>query len=69
MCKAWVKVNAWSLGTGLACGSILADVIALRPGSLASTAILLVTGSAIVGARTARALSQLLPERHQHVSS
>lgn len=69
MCKAWIKVNAWSLGAGLACGSILADAIALRPGSLASAAILLVTGSAIVGGRTARALARLFPERHQYVST
>lgn len=66
MCKAWIQVNAWSLGVGLACGSILADAIALRPGSLASTAILLVTGSAIVGAGTARTLAQIFSERHQH---
>lgn len=66
-CKSWIQVNAWSLGAGLACGSILADVVLSRPGSLASTAILLVTGGAIVGARTARTLAQIFTERHQHV--
>jgi hypothetical protein len=66
MCRAWIQVNAWSLGAGLACGSILADAIMLRPGSLGSAAILLVTGSAIAGARTARALAHIFPEPDRH---
>jgi hypothetical protein len=69
MCKSWIQINAWSLGAGLACGSVLADAVVLKPGSLASTAILLVTGSAIVGARTAWVLTQIFPERHQHFSA
>jgi hypothetical protein len=68
-CKAWIGVNAWSLGAGLACGSILADALVPRSGSLASTAILLVTGSAIAGACTARALGKIFPPRRHGASA
>jgi hypothetical protein len=69
MCRAWIQVNAWSLGAGLACGSILADAVVLKPGSLTSTAILLVTGSAIVGIRTAKTLAHIFPEPDRHLSA
>jgi hypothetical protein len=62
-CKAWIRVNAWSLGAGLACGSILADALVLRVGSLASTSVLLLIGSSIAGLFTARALAQIFSER------
>ena len=58
--RAWISVNAWSLGGGLLCGSILADALAVRSGSLASAAILLLTGSAIAGACTGRTLTRIL---------
>jgi hypothetical protein len=58
-CSRWVHVNALSLGVGLACGSLLADALMLRTGSLASAAVLLVMGSGVAGACTARALSTL----------
>jgi hypothetical protein len=60
-CGQWVRINSWSLGVGLACGSLLADVFVAKSGSLASAAILLVIGSAFAGACTARALAQILP--------
>ena len=67
-CRSWIGVNAGSLGAGLVCGSLLADALVSRSGSLASSAILLVTGSAIAGACTARALFEIFPERG-HVSA
>jgi len=60
-CKRWIRVNAWSLGAGLACGSLLADTFMLRSGSLTSTAILLLLGSGVAGAYTARALGEIFP--------
>lgn len=68
-CKAWIVVNAWSLGAGLVCGSLLADALVSRSGSLASSAILLVTGSAIAGAGTAKALVEIFPGPGQHFSA
>ena len=58
-CKRWIRVNAWSLGAGLAGGSLLADTLVRRPGSLVSTIILLVIGSGLAGARTAKALTEI----------
>lgn len=55
-CGRWIHVNSLSLGAGLACGSLLADALVLRTGSLASTAVLLVIGSGVAGWCTARAL-------------
>jgi len=68
-CKRWIHVNAWSLGAGLVCGSLLADALMLRSGSLASTAILLVIGSSVAGAFTANALAEIFPPSAQHVSA
>jgi hypothetical protein len=67
--KAWIRINAWSLGAGLACGSVLADAFLLRAGTLASTAVLLVLGSSIAGAFTARALAQIVAERDRRNSA
>jgi len=67
--KAWIRINAWSLGTGLACGSILADAFLLRAGTFASTAVLLVLGSSIAGTFTAKALAQILSERDRRNSA
>jgi hypothetical protein len=58
-CSRWITVNAWSLAAGLAIGSLLADRFVARAGSLASIAILLVVGSAVAGAFTAKALSEI----------
>lgn len=58
-CKRWIRVNAWSLGAGLAGGSLLADTLVRRPGSLVSTIILLMIGSGFAGARTAKALTEI----------
>jgi hypothetical protein len=67
-CRNWIAVNIWSLGAGLASGSLLADVLGARSGSLASVGILLVIGSGIAGASTAKALthifSSVFVERH-----
>lgn len=59
-CARWIAANAWSLGTGLAGGSLLADATGRRAGSLLGTAILLLVGTAVVGLWTARVLSQLV---------
>jgi hypothetical protein len=67
-CKAWIGINAWSLGAGLACGSILADALVLRAGTLASTAVLLLMGSSIAGAFTARVLAQIFSKPDRRVS-
>jgi hypothetical protein len=64
-CKRWVRVNAWSLGAGLACSSLLSDALMVRPGSLAGTFILLVIGSAFAGAYTAKALLEIFPPSAQ----
>jgi len=63
-CSSWISVNAWSLGAGLACGSFLADAFMLRSGSLVSTVILLVIGSAVAGAFTAKTLVEIFSPHH-----
>ena len=60
-CRRWIHVNALSLAAGLASGSLLADALVHRSGSLASTAILLFIGSAVAAFATARALSNVFP--------
>jgi len=68
-CKSWIRVNAWSLGVGLAFGSILADALARTTGTFASTGILLITGGGFAGVCTARALVQIFPSRGHQVSA
>jgi hypothetical protein len=68
-CSRWIRVNAWSLGLGLASGSLVADVLVGRSGSFASIVILLVSGSAVAGAGTARALVKIFPPRRQQPSA
>jgi hypothetical protein len=60
-CRNWIVVNAWSLGLGLASGSLLADALVARSGSLVSVGILLVIGGGIAGASTARAFTRIFP--------
>lgn len=60
-CRNWIVVNVWSLGVGLASGSLLADALVGRSGSLASVGILLVVGSGVTGASTAKALTRVFP--------
>ena len=60
-CKRWITVNAWSLAAGLASGSLLADALVSKSGSLASASILFVIGSTVAGAFTAKALTEILP--------
>lgn len=62
-CSRWIHVNALSLGAGLACGSLLADALMLRTGSLGSTAVLLVIGSGAAGVCTARTLAGIFAPR------
>ena len=62
-CSRWIYVNALSLGAGLACGSLLADALMLRTGSLGSTAVLLVIGSSAAGVCTARSLAGIFAPR------
>ena len=64
-----VPVNALSLGAGLACGSLLADALVLRTGSFASAAVLLVVGSGVAGACTAKALATVFKEQLEQVSA
>jgi hypothetical protein len=72
-CSRWVHVNALSLGAGLACGSLLADALVLRTGSFASnaasTAVLLVVGSGVAGACTAKALATVFSTQPGQVSA
>ena len=68
-CSRWVHVNALSLGAGLACGSLLADALMLRTGSLASAAVLLVVGSGVAGACTAKALATVFGTQPEPVSA
>jgi hypothetical protein len=58
-CRRWIHVNGLSLGAGLACGSLLADALMLRTGSLASTSLLLLIGSTVAGWCTARTLGMV----------
>ena len=60
-CRKWIAVNVWSLGVGLASGSLLADALVARSGSLAGVGILLVIGSGVAGACTAKALTSIFP--------
>src|SRR5208282_3800403 len=64
-CSRWIPVNAGGLGGGLAFGSLLADALMVRAGSLPSTAILLLIGSAVAGAFTAKALAEIFPPATQ----
>jgi hypothetical protein len=66
-CKRWIAVNAWSLGAGLASGSLLADTFAGPAGSFASIAILLVTGGGVAGLCTARALAMIFTPRRESI--
>jgi len=68
-CSRWVHVNALSLGAGLACGSLLADALMLRTGSLASAAVLLVVGSGVAGACTAKVLATVFGPQPEQVSA
>jgi|SRR5262249_9097989 len=53
-CRQWIRVNSLSLGAGLILGSLLADALMLRAGSLPSAFVLLLIGSLFTGAFTAR---------------
>src|SRR5689334_11046043 len=64
-CARWIAANAWSLGAGLAGGSLLADATGRRAGSLLSTSILLLVGTAVAGLWTARVLSQIMTSASQ----
>jgi hypothetical protein len=68
-CGRWVHANALSLGAGLACGSLLADALVLRTGSLASTALLLVIGSGVAGVCTAKTLAVMFTPGPEQVSA
>jgi hypothetical protein len=68
-CGRWVHVNTLSLGAGLACGSLLADALMLRTGSLASAAVLLVVGSGVAGVCTAKALETVFMAQPEQVSA
>ena len=58
-CKSWISVNALSLAVGLASGSLLADVLVARSGSVASIGIMLAIGSTFAGACTANLLAKI----------
>lgn len=60
-CRRWVAVNAWSLAAGLASGSLLADAVVAKSGSLISAGILFLVGSAVAGACTAKVLAEIFP--------
>lgn len=68
-CARWIHVNALSLGAGLACGSLLADALLLRTGSLASAAVLLVVGSGVAGVSTAKALATVFKVRPEQAAA
>ena len=68
-CRRWIPVNALSLGAGLAGGSLLADALLLRTGSLASTAVLLLMGSGVAGACTAKVLATVFRAEPGQVSA
>ena len=61
--RRWISVNAWSLAGGLMFGSLLADRLSLKVGSVASTATLLVIGSAMAGLCTASTLPRITRAR------
>ena len=67
-CNRWISVNAWSLAAGLSSGSLLADRFVTRAGSLTSIGILLVIGSAVAGAFTAKALAEIFLPVSREVS-
>lgn len=67
-CGRWIPVNALSLGAGLASGSLLADALLLRTGSLPSTAVLLLMGSGVAGACTAKVLARVFRAETEQVS-
>jgi len=58
-CTGWIRVNALSLGAGLASGSLLADATVPRAGSFASMAILLLIAGVTAAVSTARVLTSL----------
>jgi hypothetical protein len=60
-CKSWISVNALSLAVGLASGSLMADVLVARSGSVVSIGLMLAVGSTLAGACTARALARIFP--------
>jgi len=68
-CKSWISVNALSLAVGLALGSLLADVLVARSGSVASIGIMLVIGSTLAGACTAKALAKIFSPGVREVSA
>jgi len=68
-CGRWIRINSVSLGGGLACGSLLADALVVRSGSLASVAILLVVGGTAAGIFTAKTLAEIFPIGAQQVST
>lgn len=68
-CTVWIRVNSWSLGAGLLCGSLLADLLVMKSGSLASAGVLLVIGSAVAGACTAKALGKIFTPSAQPTSA
>lgn len=63
-CSSWILVNAWSLGVGLACGSLLADAFMMSSDSIASAVILVGIGSAVAGACTAMTLVEIFSPQH-----
>ncbi len=68
-CYRWIHINGISLGAGLAAGSLFADTLVPRPGSLASTAVLLVIGSLVAGVCTAKALATVFAPRPGQASA
>ena len=62
-------MNALSLAVGLALGSLLADVLVARSGSVASIEIMLVIGSTLAGACTAKALAKIFSPGVREVSA
>jgi len=68
-CKSWISVNALRLAVGLASGSLLADVLVARSGSVASIGIMLAIGSTLAGACTAKALAKIFAPGVREVSA
>jgi hypothetical protein len=67
-CKSWISVNALSLAAGLASGSLLADVLVAKSGSVARIGIMLGIGSTLAGACTAKALAKIFAPGVREVS-